>query len=108
MIIKTITIIIKKDNHITKQHHKILLLYHMVFLVKYRKKVLKKDIEETIKDACCNGIELGYEIKFIEIGLDLDHIHFLIQSVPNLSITQIIKIIKSIITREIFKKYPKN
>ncbi|MBO4956759.1 MAG: IS200/IS605 family transposase [Rickettsiales bacterium] len=80
----------------------------MVFLVKYRKKVLTKDIEETIKDACCNGIELGYEIKFIEIGLDLDHIHFLIQSVPNLSITQIIKIIKSITTREIFKKYPKN
>ena len=85
-------------------------MYYIAFPIKYRKKkVLIKDIEETIKDVCCNSIELGYEIKFIEIWLDLDHIHFLIQSVPNLSIIQIIKIIKSITAREIFKIiiYPK-
>lgn len=83
-------------------------MYHIVFPIKYRKKILRKDIEETIKDVCCNSIELGYEIKFIEIWLDLDYIHFLIQSVPNLSIIQIIKIIKNITAREIFKIiYPK-
>lgn len=95
----------KEDNHILKQHNKSLLLYHIVFPIKYRKKIITKEIEETIKNVCCNGIEMGYEIKFIEIGLDLDHIHFLIQGIPSMSITQIIKIIKSITAREVFKKH---
>ena len=94
----------KQDNHITKQHNKSLLLYHIVFPVKYRKKIITENIENIIKETC-EGIEVGYEIKFIEIGLDLDHIHFLIQGIPSMSITQIIKIIKSITAKEIFKKH---
>lgn len=97
---------LKQDNHIIKQHNKSLLLYHIVFPVKYRKKILTEEIEKTIKDTC-HGIEVGYEINFVEIGLDLDHIHFLVQGIPNMSITQIIKIIKSITAREIFKRHPK-
>jgi REP element-mobilizing transposase RayT len=50
--------------------------------------------------------KIGYEINFIEIGLDLDHIHFLIQGIPNISITQVITIIKSITSKEIFKLHP--
>ena len=96
----------KEDNHIFKQYNKSLLLYHIVFPIKYRKRIITEEIEKTIKNVCCDGIEIGYEIKFIEIGLDLDHIHFLIQGIPNMSITQIIKIIKSITTREVFKQHP--
>ncbi|MBO4956225.1 MAG: transposase [Rickettsiales bacterium] len=73
------------------------MLYHIVFSIKYRKKVLTKDIEETIKDVCCIDIELGYKINKIY----RNRIRF------RLSITQIIKIIKSITIREIFKIYPK-
>lgn len=95
----------KQDNHILKQHNKSLLLYHIVFPVKYRKKTITDEVEKSIKDIC-DGIEVGYEIKFIEIGLDLDHIHFLIQGIPSMSITQMIKIIKSITSKEIFKRHP--
>ena len=95
----------KQDNHILKQHNKSLLLYHIVFPVKYRKKIITEDIENTIKEIC-EGIEVGYEIKFIEIGLDIDHIHFLIQGIPSMSITQMIKIIKSITAKEVFKRHP--
>lgn len=42
----------------------------------------------------------------MEIGTDKNHVHFLIQSVPKLSPTQIITIIKSLTAREIFKKHP--
>ena len=42
----------------------------------------------------------------MEIGTDRNHVHFLIQSVPKLSPTQIITIVKSITAREIFKKHP--
>jgi len=59
----------------------------------------------TIKDVC---IELSkrYQIQFLEIGADKDHVHFLVQSVPTYSATKIITIIKSITAREVFRKNP--
>jgi REP element-mobilizing transposase RayT len=73
--------------------------------VKYRKKLLTEEVENTVKEVC-ERIELGYEINFIEIGLDLNHIHFLIQGIPSMSITKTVTIIKSITSREIFKLHP--
>ena len=52
-------------------------------------------------------IEKRYEIHFLEIGSDKDHVHFLIQSVPSYSPTKITKTVKSITAREIFLKAPK-
>jgi len=46
-----------------------------------------------------------YEINFLEIGNDLDHVHFLIQSVPTLTVSRIVTIIKSLTAREIFAKH---
>ncbi len=53
-------------------------------------------------------MELGikYEIKFLEIGTDENHVHFLIQSIPNKCVSDIVKIIKSITARELFKAHP--
>ena len=50
---------------------------------------------------------LGYEIIFIEIGNDENHVHFLVQSVPIISVTKVVTTIKSITAREIFKEFPK-
>ncbi|MFC1608310.1 IS200/IS605 family transposase [Candidatus Latescibacterota bacterium] len=93
------------SDHVYKRHNKTLLLYHLVFPAKYRKKVITRAVEETLHEIC-DGISLCYEIKFLEIGSDEDHIHFLIQSVPNLSITRIVTILKSITAREIYKTHP--
>ncbi|MFC1659518.1 IS200/IS605 family transposase [Pseudomonadota bacterium] len=93
------------SEHVHKKHNKTLLLYHIVFPVKYRKKVLTKEVSETLKNICI-GISERYEINFLEIGSDTNHIHFLIQSVPIISITQIVKIIKGITAKEIFKTHP--
>lgn len=64
-----------------------------------------EDIDAVLKEVC-EDIELRYEIRFLEIGTDKDHVHFLIQSVPKLSPTQIITTVKSITAREIFKRCP--
>lgn len=48
-----------------------------------------------------------YEMEFIEIGTDKDHIHFLIQSVPSYSPTKIIRIVKSLTARQIFQRVPR-
>jgi len=93
------------SDHVYKRHNKTLLLYHIVFPAKYRRKVITRAVEETLHHVC-DGISQRYEIKFLEIGSDEDHIHFLIQSVPNLSITRIVTILKSITAREIYKTHP--
>ncbi len=61
---------------------------------------------ETLNDVCIETPE-RYEIIFIEIGNDKDHVYFLVQSVPTITVTKIVTIIKSITAREIFKVYPR-
>ena len=53
-------------------------------------------------------MELGnrYEITFLEIGTDNDHVHFLIQTIPYRSVSDMVKIIKSITAKQIYKQHP--
>lgn len=88
-----------------KSHNIAILLYHFVCPAKYRKVVFDQEVEKELKDTCME-IEKRYEIKFIEIGTDKDHVHFLIQSVPMYSAKKIIQVVKSITAREIFRKRP--
>ncbi len=54
----------------------------------------------------CLEIEKRYQIRFLEIGTDKDHVHFLVQSIPVYSVTKIVTTIKSITAREIFRACP--
>ena len=54
----------------------------------------------------CLEISMRYEIEFIEIGTDKDHVHFLIQSIPMNSPSKIIQAVKSITAKEIFRLHP--
>ena len=91
--------------HIYKRHNKNLLLYHVVCPAKYRRKVFTKEVEERLKDICLE-IEKRFEIGYHEIGTDEDHVHFLIQSVPTLTPHSVVQTTKSIIAKEIFKRFP--
>ena len=93
------------SEHIHKSHNVSVIMYHLVLPAKYRKVVFEGRVEEELKDVCLE-IEKRYEIKFLEIGTDKDHVHFLIQSVPKYSVTQIVTKIKSITAREIFRRCP--
>ena len=93
------------DEHLYKSHNKTLLMYHLVFPLKYRKKVITEESGKTIVDIC-EGISERYEIEFIEIGHESDHVHFLVQSVPTMSVSSIVRTIKSIVAREIFRLHP--
>ena len=86
-----------------KSHNISILIYHFVCPAKYRRVVFRDEVEEELKGTCLE-IEKGYEIKFIEIGTNGDHVHFLIQSVPMYSAKKIIQVVKSITAREIFEK----
>ena len=88
-----------------QSHNVSLLIYHFVCPAKYRRVVFDKQVDEELAKAC-REIEKRYDMKFLEIGTDKDHVHFLIQSVPKLSPTQIIRTVKSVTAREIFVKCP--
>ena len=81
------------------------MLYHAVFPAKYRKKIFTESIEDSIKEICLQ-IAQRYEVHFLEIGIDEDHVHFLLQSVPAIAPKRLIQIIKSLTAKEIFKRHP--
>jgi len=90
---------------IHKNHNVSILLYHIVCPTKYRRAVFAATVDAKIKEIC-SELEKRYEMTFLEIGTDDDHVHFLVQSVPMYSPKQIVQTIKSITAREIFKSCP--
>ena len=90
---------------VRKSHNVSVLMYHYVCPAKYRRVVFDQKVDEILKEVCLE-IEKRYQIEFIEIGTDKDHVHFLIQSVPTYSPTKIIQIVKSLTARKIFKQVP--
>ena len=89
------------SKHIHKSHNVTILLYHLVFPTKYRRVVIDQIVDRHIKDICLE-IAKRYEIHFVEIGTDKDHVHFLIQSVPVYNIAKLVTMIKSITAKQIF------
>ena len=69
------------SKYIHKSHNVTILLYHLVFPAKYKRAVFDSGVDRAIIDVCIE-VEKRYEINFIEIGTDKDHVHFLVQSVP--------------------------
>ncbi len=93
-----------ESEYIHKSHNASILLYHFVCPAKYHRVVFNEAVDRTLKDICME-IEKRYEVRFLEIGTDKDHVHFLVQSVPRMSATHIITMLKSITAKEIFKKH---
>ncbi len=67
--------------------------------------IFSSEVDQKLKEVCVE-ISKRYEITFLEIGTDTDHVHFLVQSVPMYSPKKIVQIIKSITAREIFAACP--
>jgi len=80
--------------------------YHMVFVLKYRKELVTKEIFEFMKEVC-RGIEERYYLKFDAIGHEEDHIHILVRGAPRYSPSRIMQICKGVLAVQIFKKFPR-
>lgn len=93
------------SRYLHRSHNVSILLYHLVCPAKYRRVVFSQAVDPTLK-AVCLEITQRYEIEFLEIGTDRDHVHFLIQSVPTLSPSTLVKKIKRLTAREIFRRHP--
>lgn len=91
--------------YISKSHNKSMLLYHLVCVIKYRKGVLTETVTNTLVNVCME-IEETSDIEFLEIGTDVNHVHFLIQTTPTYAVAQYVKLIKGRTANKIFKIHP--
>ena len=93
------------SEHIRKSHNVSVLIYHIVCAAKYRRTVLSEKVDQVLKEVCLERAN-RYEIRFLEIGTDKDHVHFLIQSIPTYSASKIVRVVKSLTAREVFTRVP--
>ncbi len=82
------------------------LKYHLVWIPKYRKHVLEKEVSDYLKEAFRQiAEEYGFGIDTLEVMED--HVHIFDEAPPKYSPAQVVQIMKSISAREVFKKFPK-
>ena len=93
------------DTYKSKNHSKFLLLYHIIFVCKYRQKLLIT-YGEDIKNFMYK-ISEKYDFDIREMEVDKDHIHLMVESEPKISPLQIVRVLKQRTTINIWKKYPK-
>lgn len=92
-------------NYKSKNHSKFILTYHIIFVCKYRKKLLIKygeDIKQIMYDT-----SKRYDFEIKEMEVDKDHIHMMIESVPKISPLQIVRVLKQQSTIQMWRKYSK-
>lgn len=89
--------------YISENHSKHLLICHLIFVCKYRKKLLLKvgdDIKTEIE-----SIANHYGWQIIEQEIDQDHIHILIRYSPKWSILEIVRLLKQLTTYRMWQKH---
>ncbi|WP_088833026.1 IS200/IS605 family transposase [Paenibacillus tyrfis] len=92
----------KLDNN---NHSVFLLYYHLVLVVKYRRKVMDDTISDYAKDMF---VRLGenYNISLVEWNHDMDYVHILFKAHPNTELSKFINAYKSASSRLVKKEFP--
>ena len=91
---------LRNNNHSVFAIH-----FHLILVVKYRKKVINDEISERLKEIF-EYIQGNYNIALEEWNHDVDHVHILFRSEPNSNISKFINAYKSASSRLIKKEYP--
>lgn len=86
-------------------HHVFRIMYHFVWIPKYRHKVFSEPYRSRLKEII-HKIGYDYNIEIVELEIPTDHIHMVVRSEPKVCPSQIMQIIKSISAREFFRLYP--
>jgi len=90
----------------SKSPAKFLILSHLIFVCKYRKKLLIPYGNET--KGIFEGIAANSDFSFETLEVDQDHIHCLVQSEPRISPLAIVRKLKQESTVQLWKKHEKD
>ena len=80
--------------------------YHIQLTIKYRKSLFTKEIENILLNTV-QGFKERYAIEISHVGFDKNYVHFLLRFLPKYSGGEVIRLLKSITSRQIFKQSPK-
>lgn len=86
-------------------HHVFRIMYHFVWIPKYRHKIFIEPCRSSLKEIIYK-IGYDYNIEIVELEVPSDHIHMVVKSEPKQCPSRIMQIIKSISARNFFKLYP--
>ena len=86
-------------------HHVYRLMYHFVWIPKYRHKVFSEPYRSELR-AILNKIGYDYDIEIVELEIPIDHIHMIVRAEPTDSPSRIMQVIKNISAREFFRLRP--
>lgn len=89
----------------TNNHSVFKLSYHLVLVIKYRRKVIDDDISKRLKEIF-EYISPKYNVTLEEWNHDTDHVHLLFRGSPNTEISKFLNDYKSASSRLIKKEYP--
>ena len=79
--------------------------YHLVWVPKYRFRVLEGDVREEVSK--CIQVFSGREgCEVVELNVQEDHVHLLVMVPPKLSISQLVGTIKGKSAIQVFKQFP--
>lgn len=94
-----------EKEYLSKNHSKFLLKYHIIFVCKYRRKLLYGKVASTMKNVLLD-ISNNSNFKIEVMETDKDHIHLLVSSEPKLSPLQIVRKLKQESTVRIWNLFP--
>ena len=86
-------------------HHVFRIMYHFVWIPKYRHKVFNEPYRSSMKNVI-NKIGYDYNINIVELEIPVDHVHMVVKSEPKICPSKVMQIIKSLSARNFFKLYP--
>ena len=86
-------------------HHVFRIMYHFVWIPKYRHKIFHEPYRSSLKKIIYK-IGYDYNIDIVELEIPVDHINMVVKSEPKLCPSRIMQTIKSISARNFFKLYP--
>lgn len=78
---------------------------HVVFVTKYRKKAISKQILKSLKDIFEKTLE-KWKCELVEFNGESDHVHLLIDYKPDISLSKLIANLKTVSSRLIRRDYP--
>jgi len=106
MVMKKIYKKIKNGNLIHGRTSVYNVNYHIVWTIKYRRKVLTSEIETELKNICKRlGEEHNFTVQLLEVE-NCDYVHCFVSAPPKVSISEIVKILKGSSARLLFTKFP--
>ena len=93
------------DKYWTGAHTTHRLKFHLVWIPKYRKRILHGNVSARLQELLRQGVEVNHW-QLDELAIQPDHIHLLLQIKPSESIARVVQLLKGGTSKKIREEFP--